>query len=621
MPSPMDRHRDISDVSAAGSQEPGGQPGDQSGGFAKDCQQGVNNRVEVVESPQAWLDASCDLVEPIELVAGLPVGVVQQKLNIGVRMQDTGSRLVAFYLVEMEARRLYQATGHGSTVHYAQNRLSLEPRRSRELLSVGRKLLELPAMDEAFCRGEISWSQAVLLTRVAVPEHEQAWLDLARESTCRELSLEVKRSRPGSKPRDPEDRKGLAEIRFPIAADVSALAFQKWELAKKQLSEERGTAISDAECMEILAAMLLSTEEDGSLPGRKRARSSLFRLVVHQDGGAGVEAEEGQLRASLETEEGPVPLDRATLASIQCDAETIREVDAGPEAQDPGGKGSGGKGIELVRDGKTSAALRERVLTRDGHCCRSCASRYDLMVHHIRERSQGGPTRPDNLITVCMRCHGLVHADLLVLEGGHQARVRFVDREGRSLQSAGEPLPASALTRLTRDWDADAHHDSIGQKLSRSLARQLAKRAAQESGLIQDDARPEARSCPTDKAPAHRACASPTDLLTLEDLPAEVDVGWWKKHGHLFDQGKSGKFRFSPGFAVESPRTIYSCSDLRTAPTWIASPAQSPGPSPAPSSVPWPLRIGHPAPGRDEAVPLAKTADVRSAGSPAESRE
>ena len=146
---------------------------------------------------------------PIDLVQGLPVAVVREKLNIGVRMQDTGSRLLAFYLVEMEGRRLYQDTGHSSAVHYAESRLGMEPRRSRELLAVGRKLLELPRMDEAFCRGEISWTQVVMLTRVVSPEHEEAWLLRARESSCRELALEVKRTRPGGKPRDPEDRKEI----------------------------------------------------------------------------------------------------------------------------------------------------------------------------------------------------------------------------------------------------------------------------------------------------------------------------------------------------------------------------------------------------------------------------
>lgn len=516
-------------------------------------------------------DAAQAACEPIELVQGLPVAVVREKLNIGLRMQDTGSRLLAFYLVEMEGRRLYQDTGHSSAVHYAECRLGMERRRSRELLAVGRKLLELPRMDEAFCRGDISWTQVVMMTRVVSPEHEEAWLTLARKSTCRELALEVRSSRPGSKPRDPEDRKGLAEIRFPISAQVSGLAFQKWELAKKQLSEERGAPISDAECMEILASLLLSTEEDGSLPGRKRARSSLFRLVVRQESaedpgasdGSGSSGDPGDSapRASLETEDGPIPLDRVTLECIQCDAEAIND-----------------DGQYLEKDSKTDPALRARVLTRDGHRCRSCRSRYELMAHHIVPRAKGGKTRAFNLITLCMRCHGLVHAKLLILVGKNQARVRFVDREGRALHDKGEPLPPSVLTRLDRRRAYDALGEPMGQALSRSLATRLAKgpdNAVTSSGS---------------ESPS--GSEAPREILTREDIPDHVDSHWWCEHTRLTGQGKNSYFRFEPGFAVESPPTHYLLAQDRRDPDMDDA---SPTSDLAHRRAPWPIRIGHPA--------------------------
>ena len=524
---------------------------------------------------------------PIDLVQGLPVAVVREKLNIGVRMQDTGSRLLAFYLVEMEGRRLYQDTGHSSAVHYAESRLGMEPRRSRELLAVGKKLLELPRMDEAFCRGEISWTQVVMLTRVVSPEHEEAWLLRARESSCRELALEVKRTRPGGKPRDPEDRKGLAEIRFPISAQVSGLAFQKWELAKKQLGEERGTPISDAECMEILASLLLSTEEDGSLPGRKRARSSLFRLVVRQESPANqgeLEDSAGSLpRASLETEEGLVPLDRPTLECIRCDAESMSD-----------------DGEHLEMDSKTSAALRERVLTRDGHRCRSCQSRFELMVHHIQPRSKLGRTQASNMITVCMRCHGLVHADLLILLGKDQASVRFVDREGHALHDKGAPLPPSVLTRLDRRRAYDALGEPMGQALSRSLARRLAKtgRTAHEENHGQnlaDD--PSATTSDDPSTDTLQITSSPSrKWVTAEDIPAEADVYWWRKHSHLFHPTKGGRFRFEPGFVVESPKTPYLLSQDRSQDRSHPDTKDSARmPRLALERAPWLIRIGHPA--------------------------
>jgi 5-methylcytosine-specific restriction endonuclease McrA len=53
--------------------------------------------------------------------------------------------------------------------------------------------------------------------------------------------------------------------------------------------------------------------------------------------------------------------------------------------------------------------LREQVLRRDGWRCQSCGARSNLEVHHKESRSQGGDDSEENLITLCARCHSLVH--------------------------------------------------------------------------------------------------------------------------------------------------------------------------------------------------------------------
>lgn len=52
--------------------------------------------------------------------------------------------------------------------------------------------------------------------------------------------------------------------------------------------------------------------------------------------------------------------------------------------------------------------VREYVLCRDRHTCQACKGKSNapvLEVHHLRERSQGGSSRPDNLLTLCKTCH------------------------------------------------------------------------------------------------------------------------------------------------------------------------------------------------------------------------
>ncbi len=55
--------------------------------------------------------------------------------------------------------------------------------------------------------------------------------------------------------------------------------------------------------------------------------------------------------------------------------------------------------------------VREYVLHRDGHKCQNPNCKHKdkknqiLEIHHIRYRSEGGSDRPDNLITLCSKCH------------------------------------------------------------------------------------------------------------------------------------------------------------------------------------------------------------------------
>lgn len=53
--------------------------------------------------------------------------------------------------------------------------------------------------------------------------------------------------------------------------------------------------------------------------------------------------------------------------------------------------------------------IRRNIIKRDEECCARCGSKSSLHVHHKVPRSKGGKDVPANLITLCRRCHGLVH--------------------------------------------------------------------------------------------------------------------------------------------------------------------------------------------------------------------
>lgn len=53
---------------------------------------------------------------------------------------------------------------------------------------------------------------------------------------------------------------------------------------------------------------------------------------------------------------------------------------------------------------------------RDSWKCRHCNRRSMLTPHHVIYQSHGGKDDLDNLLTLCMSCHDLVHAKTLVIE-------------------------------------------------------------------------------------------------------------------------------------------------------------------------------------------------------------
>lgn len=52
---------------------------------------------------------------------------------------------------------------------------------------------------------------------------------------------------------------------------------------------------------------------------------------------------------------------------------------------------------------------RKAVYSRDHYRCALCDSTYHIQIHHAIPRGQGGSNDERNLITLCQRCHMLVH--------------------------------------------------------------------------------------------------------------------------------------------------------------------------------------------------------------------
>jgi hypothetical protein len=328
----------------------------------------------------------------IHMIPGLPSGDLEQRLLQVHRETEVGHRALAFYLNDMQARGVHQLLGFRSAVHYAVERLDMCRRKAHKLLAVGSALLRLQVIDHAFARGQISWSKAALLCRVATEDTEREWLLKAKDLGCRQLEWLIGSCVPGDRPPGGSGG-GLPQVKFHVHAVLGALDHETWEQAKQKLAGERGTTVGDSELMVELARMLLSSREDGSIPGRHPVPDSCFQVVVDAEA------------RSVQTEDGPAPMSDAEVEATVSDAA-------------PG----------------LTKAQRKRILGRDGYRCRCCGSRRNLQVHHLWFVSQGGKTSADNLLTLCSYCHGRVHEGLLRARGKPHGKLEFMDRQGRPLR-------------------------------------------------------------------------------------------------------------------------------------------------------------------------------------------
>src|SRR5206468_8721344 len=135
--------------------------------------------------------------------------------------------------------------------------VGISGRELRDLAAVDQALGELPALDAAFCAGEIGWTQLRLLCRVATVEDQQEWLALAARTSADALAREVRavdrraREPISIEPDDDEERVG-------VVLRLSPRARARWWSARQVASRVAGHALSHGAFAEVLAAEVLS---------------------------------------------------------------------------------------------------------------------------------------------------------------------------------------------------------------------------------------------------------------------------------------------------------------------------------------------------------------------------
>jgi len=180
-------------------------------------------------------------------------------------------RVLAALAGRLVATRAWDRLGYVRLRDYAVERLGLSPRQAQDLAHVDRELGWLPSIEAAFVAGRITWTKARLLCRVATPEDEEPWLDLAQRLTARALAREVRavdaRSVEASGALE-TDEDGVEEVpRETLWLSVTPRVRARWSRARLLARRLAGEALSQAAVAEVVAAEVMSTIAVDGDPG------------------------------------------------------------------------------------------------------------------------------------------------------------------------------------------------------------------------------------------------------------------------------------------------------------------------------------------------------------------
>ncbi len=374
--------------------------------------------------------------------------------------------------------------GFTSCAQWLSWKTGVGPGAARERVRVARALGELPALSGALERGELSYSVARALTRVATGENEAGLVEAARHGTAAEMERLVsawrRADRTEAELRASEQKRhhsrklwlvcdeadGSWVLRGRLDPEAGAQLAKALEAAEEALYRAEASEASEAnhadatgpedvsaetpsaearraDAMGLVAEAALggglTAVSDPNVP--LTASADRFQAVVHVSAetlaGAASRADGTEPDLSQEPphlEHGP-HLHPDTARRLACDASVVTMVhDADGNALDVGRK-TRTVPVALAR----ALAHRDRDCRFPGCGCRHCDR------HHVVSWAEGGETKLDNLVLLCRRHHRLVHEDGWTVEWAEaedgEREPRFRRPDGRVLPRVPQPPP------------------------------------------------------------------------------------------------------------------------------------------------------------------------------------
>ena len=326
---------------------------------------------------------------------------------------------------------VHRRLGFAAFAEYVERLFGYNGRLVKEKLRVARALDALPATSDALRSGELSWSGARELTRVATAETERAWLDAARGLTIRQLEELVSGCAPGDLPtstRSPRLRRYV--LRFEVSGETRALMLE----AFAKLRRDAGEGLDDDAALMLWARQVLASSASANANANANGGRASYQVQVNlcKACGRGEQLGNGETHA----------LAPAIVEMSLCDAQVLGDspgIGVVEAASREVGAGAVRAPVQRHADAPVghatqtiSPAMRRLVLRRDNGCCVVSGCKHALFVdlHHLVARANGGRHEADNLVCLCGAHHRALHQGRLIIEGKPSTGLAFKHADG-----------------------------------------------------------------------------------------------------------------------------------------------------------------------------------------------
>jgi hypothetical protein len=314
---------------------------------------------------------------------------------------------------------------------------------------VARALADLPLVDDALRRGQVSYSKVRALTRVATPGTEATLLEMARSATASQLERicrgyrRAMQNAAGERPDDEAERRwvrvreteaGLVRFEVQLRPDEAAVVRRALEAAMQRAWDSSDVSAETPPASLRRADALVAVAEQ-YLAGGTTAAAPPVEVVVDVEASTLAEPDAGG------TLDDGTALAPAATERLLCDATVVEVVD---DAR--------GNVLDVGRRRRTIPTLLRRALRLRDRGCRfpGCTNRQ-VDGHHVVPWARGGATALENLCSLCRRHHTHVHEHGIRLERDGVGGFRFFRKDGREVPATGggaRALPAEPVEAL-----------------------------------------------------------------------------------------------------------------------------------------------------------------------------